>query len=636
MSCDLKYLRLLSQQFPTCQSAYSEIINLEAILHLPCATEHFISDIHGELEAFTHILNNCSGVIRERVNVLYGDRLSDSERADLCTLIYYPEERIQMLRRRHMLDTEWYTRNLKNLLNLARTLSDNYTRSRVRKLLPEAYGYIIDELLHVSLGVDSAHHTYHERIVDSIIATGAADDFINSITRLIKLLAVTKLHVVGDIYDRGERADRVVDELIIYDHLHGSVDIQWGNHDAAWMGAAAGSEVCIAQVVRTSIHYGRLATLENSYGISLRELALFADATYQEEQAISRLEKAANVILFKLMEQAIARHPSWGMESRCLLGAIDVERGVVTIEGREWPLVTCDFPTLDPEHPAELSEDERRVLDGLVAAFEDSDRLHDHVSFLYDNGSIYKVENDRLLFHGCVPLDERGGFFSVTSGGQQRSGKEYLDYVDQLARRAWTTGDLRALDWMWYLWCGYHSPLAGRAVKTFERAYVADPAAWKEVQDPYFDLVRDQEVCRRVLAEFGLVDEHARIINGHTPVHEIEGDTPIRAGGQQLVIDGGFCRAYHKTTGIAGYTLISDARSLRLKAHRPFTSVAEAITSNDDIASAHEEIIENRWDTPLTVADTDDGARIHGQIADLTELLHAYRSGLLKEKAPAY
>lgn len=627
MSNDLRYLRLLSEQFPTRQAVYTEIINLEAILNLPCATEHFMSDIHGELEAFTHILNNCSGVIRERVNALYGTKLSVRERADLCTLIYYPDEKLTMLRRQGALSPSWYDATLKNLCNLARTLSDNYTRSRVRKLMPEAYGYIIDELLHVSLGVNSAHHVYHERIVDSIVSTGASDDFIRSITRLIKRMAVTRLHVVGDVYDRGGRADRIMDELMAY----GNVDVQWGNHDIAWMGAAAGSEVCMAQVVRTCVHYNTLDVLESSYGISLRELALFADAHYSHELGVHRLEKAINVILFKLMEQTISRHPNWNMDDRCLLGNIDVNAGVVRIGEKDWPLSTTDFPTLDVEHPAELSDEERRVMDGISAAFADSDRLHDHVRFLFEHGSVYKVCNGRLLFHGCVPLDADGSFSTVVSNGQRLCGRAYLDYVDRMARRAWTTGDQLALDWMWYLWCGSHSPLAGRTMKTFERAYVADTAAWIEPQDCYFDLSRNEQVAQCVLAEFGLTGSEARIVNGHTPVHEIDGDTPVRAGGHLLVIDGGFCSAYHKTTGIAGYTLIADRRGLRLKAHRPFTSVSDALASNDDIASAHETVIEDKTACPVTVADTDDGRSIRDRIEDLSQLLTAYRSGALAE-----
>ena len=628
---DLHYLRLLARQFPTASATYSEIINLQAILNLPCGTEHFVSDMHGELEAFTHIRNNCSGVIRERVNTLFSDTLDARTRADLCTLIYYPDEKLDMMRALGDLLPEWLYDVLGHLIYLARTLSDNYTRSHVRKMLPQDYGYIIDELLHVSLGRDSAHHTYHRRIVQSVVETGAAEDFIRSLATLIKRLAVDTLHVVGDVYDRGPRADRILDELMDY----GNVDVQWGNHDIAWMGAAAGSEVCMAQVVRTCVHYDTLGVLESSYGVSLRELALFADATYEHEpgkERVHRIEKAINVILFKLIEQTIARHPNWGMQDRCLLGAIDLSSGTVRIDGRDWPLSTTDFPTLDPAHPAELTEGERKVMDGLVAAFADSDRLRRHVQFLYDHGSVYKVCNGRLLFHGCVPLDADGDFSSVISNGQARTGRAYLDYVERVARGAWHTHDQLALDWMWYLWCGAHSPLAGRVMKTFERAYVADPEAWNEPQDPYFDLTRDAEVARRVLSEFGLEGPHARIVNGHTPVHEVDGDTPVRADGHLLVIDGGFCQAYHKTTGIAGYTLIADARGLRLKAHRPFHGVTAAIMANDDIASAHETTIEDRSDAPLMVADTDTGMRIREEIAELEELLLAYRSGELAER----
>ena len=628
---DLHYLRLLARQFPTARATYAEIINLQAILNLPCATEHFISDVHGELEAFTHIRNNCSGVIRERVRALFGYELDPRTQADLCTLIYYPDEKLDLMRAQGDLLPEWYYEVLVHLVNLARTLSDAYTRSHVRKMLPDDYGYIIDELLHVSLGAASAHHAYHKSILESVIQTGAAEDFIRSIAELIKRLAVDTLHVVGDVYDRGPRADRILDELMAW----GNVDVQWGNHDIAWMGAAAGSEVCMAQVVRTCVHYDTLGVLESSYGVSLRELALFADATYAHEpgtRRVHRIEKAINVILFKLMEQAIARHPNWEMADRCLLGAIDLESGTVRIGGRDWPLSTTDFPTLDPAHPSELTAGERRVMDGLADAFADSDRLRRHVQFLFDHGSVYKVCNGRLLFHGCVPLDADGSFSTLVSDGQVLRGRAYLDYVERMARRAWHTHDQLALDWMWYLWCGAHSPLAGRVMKTFERAYVADEAAWAEPQDPYFDLTRTPEVARLVLAEFGLVGPHARIVNGHTPVHEVDGDTPVRADGHLLVIDGGFCAAYHKTTGIAGYTLIADARGLRLKAHRPFHGVTAALTANEDIASAHESIIEDASEAPLRVNDTDTGAAIRGQIAELEALLSAYRAGILAER----
>ncbi|MDO4806374.1 MAG: fructose-1,6-bisphosphatase [Coriobacteriales bacterium] len=629
---DLKYLSLLAEQFPTRRTAYTEIINLRAILNLPCGTEHFVSDIHGELEAFTHIYNNCSGVIRERVARLYGNKLDERMRADLCTLVYYPDEKLDLMKRSGELTPQRSYEMLVNLMNLARTLADGYTRSHVHKLLPKDYGYILDELLHVSLGADSAHHVYHEEIVHSIVEIGAAEDFICSVADLIKRLAVDRLHVVGDVFDRGPRPDRIIDELMAY----GSVDVQWGNHDIAWMGAAAGSEVCMAQVVRTCVHYQTLEVLESSYGISLRELALFADATYAHEpgkKRMHRIEKAINVILFKLMEQAIARHPEWDMNNRCLLGAIDVQAGTVRIDGRDWPLSTTDFPTLDPSNPTALSEDERAVMDGLAAAFADSDRLRSHVRFLFENGSAYLVRNGRLLFHGCVPLNPDGSLCSVLStDGTARAGRAYLDYVDRMARKAWATKDQMALDWMWYLWCGSHSPLAGRTMKTFERAYVADQASWVEPQDPYFDLVRDPEVAGRILAEFGLEGPRVHIVNGHTPVHEIDGDTPVRADGKVLVIDGGFCEAYHKTTGIAGYTLIADARGLRLKAHRPFAGVRAAIRGNYDIASAHEQVIDDTTASPVTVANTDAGLRIQERISLLVELLEAYRSGLLHER----
>ena len=631
MAHDLAYLRLLSEQFPTRRATYTEVINLEAILNLPCGTEHFVSDIHGELEAFTHIHNNCSGVIRERVRTLFGAELDDQTMDDLCTLIYYPDEKLALMRHWGNLLPKWHHTMLIHLTNLARRLADGYTRSHVHKMLPEDYGYIIDELLHISLGEDSAHHTYHEEIVRFIVEIGAAEDFIRSLARLIKRLAVDRIHVVGDIYDRGPRADRIMDELIAY----GSVDVQWGNHDMVWMGAAAGSELCMAQAVRTCVHYDTLDVLESSYGISLRELALFADATYAHEvgsKRMHRIEKAINVILFKLMEQAIERHPNWGMDDRRLLGAIDVDAGTVRINGRDWPLSTTDFPTLDPKHPSKLSDGEAAVMEGLSAAFADSDRLRAHVQFLYDHGSVYKVSNGRLLFHGCIPLDADGSFSTVISGGHALSGRAYLDYVDRVARKAWSKGNQLDLDWMWYLWCGYHSPLAGRLMKTFERAYVADPSTWKEPQDPYFDLSRDPEVASRVLAEFGLTGPNVHIVNGHTPVHEVDGDTPIRADGQLLVIDGGFCEAYHKTTGIAGYTLIADARGLRLKAHRPFMGVKAALSGNVDIASAHEQVIDDMRENPVRVADTDRGARIRQRIEALMELLDAYREGDLVER----
>ena len=625
----LQYLRLLARQFPTRASAYTEIINLQAILQLPRGTEHFISDVHGELGAFTHILNNSSGVIRERVERVFDGRLSAREQADLCTLIYYPEEKLALEHTRGEITWEWYWNALMHLIELARTLSDCYTRSHVRKLMPEEYAYIIDELLHVSLGAQSAHHAYHKSILGAIIAAEATEDFICSIASLIKRLSVARLHVVGDIFDRGPRGDRIVDKLAD----RGCVDIQWGNHDIAWMGAAAGSEVCAAAVVRICVHYGTLDILESSYGVSLRELALFADETYTPEEGMSCLEKAANVILFKLIEQTIARHPNWGMEGRCVLGAMNADRSKVLIDGKEWTLKTSDFPTVDPCDPSRLSDGERRVLDGIMRAFADSDRLRRHAAFLFDHGSVYLVRNNNLLFHGCIPLNKDGSFAEVVSDGRSYSGRELLDYTERMARRAWTTGDIRALDWMWYLSCGAHSPLAGRVTKTFERAYVVEREAWKEPQDPYFDLARDEDVCVRILNEFGCHGPDAHIVNGHTPVHEADGDTPIRAGGRLLVIDGGFCQAYHKVTGIAGYTLIYDEHGMRLKAHNAFQGIRAALLEDADIAHMHQQTILEAA-RPLRVVDTDTGAEIRQQIADLDDLLAAYNSGMLGETTP--
>lgn len=622
-----KYMGLLSQQFPTQQAAYTETINLSAIFNLPCPTEHFMSDIHGEYEAFTHILNNCSGVVRERVNALFAHELDERTRADLCTLIYYPDEKLDLMRERGDLLPEWYYEVLSYLIDLARTLSDCYTRSHVRKLLPEDYGYIIDELLHVSLGATSAHHVYHKRILISIVETGAGDDFIRSLSGLIKRLAVGRLHIVGDVFDRGPRADRVLDALVDY----GSVDIQWGNHDVVWMGAAAGSALCVAQVVRTCVHYGTLDILEGSYGISLRRLSDFARATYVHEPGLTRMEKAIDAILFKLVEQAIDRHPEWGMSDRRLLGCINTSKGIACIGNRTWSLRTRDFPTLDPECLSRLTARESEVLDGLVESFGDSVRLRQHVGFLYEMGSVYLIRNGRLLFHGCVPMEADGSFSAVEIDGERVSGRGYLDRVDAIARRAWAVGDQDALDWMWYLWCGRRSPLAGRITKTFERAYITDEEAWTEPQDAYFELGRDEGTAKSILREFGLEGPRARIVNGHTPVHEKDGDAPVRAGGRLLVIDGGFCEAYHKATGIAGYTLISSADGLRIKAHRAFSGVREALTDNEDIASAHETVVEGDAASPLTVGDTDVGTQIRGQVEDLRELLRAYRSGSLKE-----
>ena len=623
---DLRYLRLLSRQFPTIRKTFTEVINLEAKLDLPKSAEHFMSDVHGEYLAFEHILNNCSGVIREHMETVFGDAMDDFAKDELCTLIYYPKERLAQLRRRHLNLPNWYWKTLMNLVRLARHVSSLYTRAHVREALPADYASILEELLRSTGPGEVSRHEYHQRIVDSIVENGVSDDFICALCVLIKRLAVEHLHMVGDIYDRGPHGDRIMDRLM----AHHNIDIQWGNHDIAWMGAACGSEACIASVVRTQIRYGTLEVVESAYGISLRELALFAERTYRSDEAMTPLDKAISVILFKVEGQLIMRHPNYGMEDRLLLGNLDLAKGAVRIDGRDYELSTCDFPTIDPEHPYELTGEERAVMDGLVASFRESTRLHAHVAFLYEKGSVYLVHNGNLLFHGCVPLEDDGSLTTVTADGVARSGRDYLDWCDRVARRAWHTGDQRSLDWMWYLWCGRRSPLSGRVTKTFERTFVLDQSTWVEAEDPYFRLTEDEAVCGRILAEFGLTGGHAHIINGHKPVRQASGESPIKGGAKRLVVDGGFCEAYHKTTGIAGYTLISTAKGLSIKAHRPFLSVEAALAANADILS-NTTVIE-RPTYELTVADTDKGVEIAEQIRDLKALLAAYRAGELPER----
>ena len=617
---------LLSESFPTIQAAYTEAINLRAILNLPKGTEHFMSDLHGEQEAFAHIVNNCSGVVRERVMATFGEELGPRERDELCTLIYYPKEKLARVHAAGSATDEWYVDTLMRLVRLARFLSGNYTRSKVRKAMPVEYAYIIDELLHAAGQGEVSRHNYHESIVESIVKTGSADDFICSLASLIKRLAVDRLHIVGDVFDRGPHADRVLDKLMAFR----TVDVQWGNHDICWMGAAAGSEACVASVVRSNVRYGSLDVLESAYGVSLRELALFAERTYRSDDVIKAGEKAIDVILLKLEGQLIERHPGFSMDGRLLLDKIDLDAGTVRIDDADHPLKTRDLPTIDPADPYALTDGERRVVDGLVRAFQESDRLRRHVDFLYDHGSVYLACNGNLLFHGCIPMTEDGGFAGVECEGVMRSGRDYLDFCDRIARRAWTTGDEASLDWMWYLWCGRLSPLSGRVVKTFERAFVDDPETWPEPRDPYWVATERPEACEAILREFGLDPSRGHIINGHTPVRAGSGESPVRAGGRLIVIDGGFCKAYHSQTGIAGYTLIADSDGMRLKAHRPFTSVDDALDRNADILSNTRVLeVEER---PLLVSDTDTGERIREQIADLTALLEAYRTGDLPER----
>ena len=624
---DERYLELLAEKYPTEQAVSREIINLTAILSLPKGTEHFMSDLHGEYEAFCHILNNCSGVIREKVDLLFGETLSDFDREEICTLIYYPVEKLELVRKEGKNNEEWYRATLGKLIDIARLLSSKYTRSKVRKAMPKEYAYILDELIHVQKDEDDNQVVYHRNILDTLLELDNADEFIEVLAGLIKRLAVDHLHIVGDIFDRGACADRIMDLLMQYH----SLDIEWGNHDILWMGAAAGSKACIATVVRNNLKYNNTKILENSYGISLRNLALFAEKIYPDEEPMKAALKAISVMLFKLEGQVILRNPDYNMTDKLLLHKVNVEKQTVEIDGTEYAIKEEAFPTVnfdsgDMEDVYQLSEEEEQVMEGLRMAFVNSIRLRQHIDFLYQKGSMYRIFNGNLLYHGCVPLDESGNLEGVAFGKKRYHGREYLDYAERIARRAWSK-DARQKDrdFMWYLWCGRKSPLSGRNIKTFERTYVLDENTWFEQSNPYYKFYHEEKVCNMILHEFGLYSERSHIINGHTPVRTSKGEHPVRADGKLLVIDGGFCKSYHKTTGIAGYTLIFNSHGIRIKSHQPFQSVYAALTENKDIESKSE-LVETESER-LMVRNTDNGKKIKEDIEGLKMLLRAYRSG---------
>lgn len=624
---DERYLELLAEKYPTEQAVSREIINLTAILSLPKGTEHFMSDLHGEYEAFCHILNNCSGVIREKVDLLFGETLSDFDREEICTLIYYPVEKLELVRKEGKNNEEWYRATLGKLIDIARLLSSKYTRSKVRKAMPKEYAYILDELIHVQKDEDDNQVVYHRNILDTLLELDNADEFIEVLAGLIKRLAVDHLHIVGDIFDRGACADRIMDLLMQYH----SLDIEWGNHDILWMGAAAGSKACIATVVRNNLKYNNTKILENSYGISLRNLALFAEKIYPSEEPMKAALKAISVMLFKLEGQVILRNPDYNMTDKLLLHKVNVEKQTVEIDGTEYVIKKEAFPTVnfdsgDIEDIYQLSEEEEQVMEGLRMAFVNSIRLRQHIEFLYQRGSMYRIFNGNLLYHGCVPLDESGNLEGVAFGKKRYHGREYLDYAERIARRAWSK-DARQKDrdFMWYLWCGRKSPLSGRNIKTFERNYVLDENTWFEQSNPYYKFYHEEKVCNMILHEFGLYSESSHIINGHTPVRTSKGEHPVRANGKLLVIDGGFCKSYHKTTGIAGYTLIFNSHGIRIKSHQPFQSVYAALTENKDIESKSE-LVETESER-LMVRNTDNGKKIKEDIEGLKMLLRAYRSG---------
>lgn len=625
----MKFLRLLSEKYPTRQQVCTEIINLQAILNLPKGTEHFMSDLHGEYEAFFHILNNSAGVIREKVDMAFEEVLTARERSSLCTLIYYPQEKLRRIREEGRNTEEWYRFVLQKLIDLAKLLSSKYTRSKVRKAMPSEYSYILDELLHAQPDEDNNQLVYHSKIIDTLLRLEEGDDFIIALSSLIKRLAVDHLHIVGDIFDRGERPDAILNMLMD----HHSLDIEWGNHDILWMGAACGSQACIAAVVRNCLSYNNISVLEQGYGISLRPLVLFAEKMYDEEDPNKAAKKAISIILFKLEGQIIRRNPEYQMEDRLLLDKVDYENASIELGGKTYPLKEKRFPTVDRDDLYKLSQAEREIMDELEKLFLESEQLQRHVEFLYSHGSMYQVFNGNLLFHGCVPLDEDGALKAIHLEGRIYQGRSYMDYADMAARRAFFNEDppQRYLDFMWYLWCGSNSPLSGRVVKTFERTFIEDKSTWEEPKNPYYEYQSSEPVCRMLLREFGLYSENSHIINGHTPVHVNQGENPLKAHGRLIVIDGGFCKAYQKTTGIAGYTLIFNSHGMRLKSHQPFSGMEAALEENMDIDSESQQVV--TFPKRVMVADTDTGERLKEQIADLEDLLTAYREGWIAAKA---
>ncbi len=627
---DEKYLELLAEKYPTEQAVCREIINLKAILGLPKGTEHFMSDLHGEYEAFCHILNNCSGVIREKVDLLFEETLSDIDREEICTLIYYPVEKLEMMKKESRNNEEWYRVILGELIEIARLLSSKYTRSKVRKAMPDEYAYILDELIHVQKDEDDNQVAYHQNIIDTLLELDSADAFIEVLAALIKRLAVDHLHIVGDIFDRGPCADRIMDLLMNYH----SLDIEWGNHDILWMGAAAGSEACIATVIRNNLKYHNIRILENSYGISLRDLTLFAEKLYPDTEPMEAALKAISVLLFKLEGQVILRNPDYQMTDKLLLHQVNVQNHTVCIAGTDYEICEETFPTVsfDPSNPEvsyELTAEEKQIMEGLRMAFVGSVRLRQHMDFLYQKGSMYRIFNGNLLFHGCVPLDESGNLEGVVFHQKRYRGRDYLDYAERIARRAWSKdATQKELDFMWYLWCGRKSPLSGRNIKTFERTYVKDESTWHEASNPYYQYYEQEKICNMILHEFNLYSDRSHIINGHTPVRTSRGEHPVRANGRLMVIDGGFCKSYHKTTGIAGYTLIFNSHGIRIKSHQPFQSVYAALTENKDIES-RSELVETERER-LMVRNTDTGKKILEDIKGLKMLLQAYREGTME------
>lgn len=644
-----KYLRLLSKEYTNINEVAEEIINLQAIINLPKGTEIFLSDIHGEYEPFEHILNNGGGIIKSKIDDVYENTITKKERATLATLIYYPEEKLKLMKKEVDDLNEWYNITLYRLVEIAKMVSSKYTRSKVRKAITNGFEYVIDELLNSQTGNEKDKERYYRAIINTIIELDQADSFIIALSNLIKRMAIDHLHIIGDVFDRGQHPDLVIERI---ENFH-SVDMQWGNHDISWMGATYGNKASIATVIRICARYNNIAILEDGYGINIRPLATFAMEKYKNDNclnfmpkvfdeskyddsdktSIAKIHKAITIIQFKIEGQVIKRHPEYNMANRLLLDKMNLKKGYVVIDGEKYELNDTNFPTIDPNNPYELTVEENEIMDRLCDSFKHSQKLNEHVGFLYQKGEVYTIFNSNLLFHACIPMEENGDFKEVEFLGKKVKGKEYLDRINEKIKEIYFNReniDESTLDIMWYLWISPDSPFFGRdKMATFESYFVKDKEAHKESKNPYYYLSSREDICDKILKEFGLDENNSHIVNGHIPVKAKDGESPIRANGKLLVIDGGFAKSYQKTTGNAGYVLTYNSNGLLLNQNKPFESVEKAIIEEKDIIS--ELIVKKTGSTRKTVGDTDIGRKLKGEIRDLEELLKYYESGKIKQ-----